>query len=196
VFAVAGCEGADFVTCGSVIKLKNRVYDARLHSQQVTYGSGSRQQTVTAIGEETSASSYWWVRGTSSNAECSRGKAIGCGEDIRLQHVNTNMHLHSHNIRAPLSSNQEVSAFDQVDDPNDVWTVLCQTSEWRRDDFVQLNHRETQTMLAISGKSFNRPIRGQLEVVTMKTPGNSGLWKAVEGVFVGMKENLAEHDEL
>lgn len=64
-----------------------------------------------------------------------------CGSEIMLTHINTMKNLHSHNFRfvqpissftnkssrAPLSKNQEVSAFgnDGQGDDMDIWTVVC-----------------------------------------------------------------------
>ncbi|KAK6018637.1 hypothetical protein OSTOST_15770, partial [Ostertagia ostertagi] len=39
----------EFVTCGSVLKLSNVNEGSRLHSHDVKYGSGSGQQSVTAV---------------------------------------------------------------------------------------------------------------------------------------------------
>lgn len=37
------------VTCGSIIKLKHKNTKTRLHSHEVTYGTGSGQQSVTGF---------------------------------------------------------------------------------------------------------------------------------------------------
>ena len=47
------------VTCGSVIKLIALNHDARLHSHEVQYGSGSEQQSVTAVTDKIDSNSYW-----------------------------------------------------------------------------------------------------------------------------------------
>ena len=39
----------DHVTCGSTIKLTHRPSGYRLHSHEIPYGSGSRQQSVTGF---------------------------------------------------------------------------------------------------------------------------------------------------
>lgn len=54
----------DKVTCGSLIKLKHVVTKFRLHSHEIPYGQGSRQQSVTAFPKPDDANSYWIVRGT------------------------------------------------------------------------------------------------------------------------------------
>src|SRR5688572_7602751 len=52
-----------FVTCGSVVKLRHIPTNYRLHSHQVTYGSGSGQQSVTGFPNNDDPNSYWSVRG-------------------------------------------------------------------------------------------------------------------------------------
>ena len=61
-----------------------------------------------------------------------------CGQKIRLEHLTTARNLHSHHFSSPLSNSQEVSAFgdDGDGDTGDVWTVVCDTDVWRRDDTV------------------------------------------------------------
>lgn len=52
-------ETVSHVTCGSVIKLANEAKPAvRLHSHDIKYGSGSGQQSVTAV-ENQDTNSYW-----------------------------------------------------------------------------------------------------------------------------------------
>ena len=49
------------VTCGSVVKLQHLATKADLHSHEVAYGSGSGQQSVTALAEPEDANSFWAV---------------------------------------------------------------------------------------------------------------------------------------
>jgi dolichyl-phosphate-mannose--protein O-mannosyl transferase len=49
-----------------------------------------------------------------------QGLAVECGDMLRIVHVNTNKHLHSHLHRSPLTQRQEVSAFgDHVQNQGD-----------------------------------------------------------------------------
>ena len=66
---------SDDVTCGSVLKLINKSYGVRLHSHEVTYGSGSGQQSVTGFRGETDSNSYWWLKGTDQQG-CVRGESV------------------------------------------------------------------------------------------------------------------------
>jgi dolichyl-phosphate-mannose--protein O-mannosyl transferase len=54
-------SGAEYVTCGSTIKLVHEVSRFRLHSHEVNYGTGSGQQSVTAHGSRDDYNSYWLV---------------------------------------------------------------------------------------------------------------------------------------
>ncbi|CAL8091532.1 unnamed protein product [Calicophoron daubneyi] len=101
------------VTCGSVLKLLNTRHEVRLHSHEVNYGSGSGQQSVTAVGDKTDSNSYWQVDVLERNnsPQCNRGRLIKCGQRIRLMHLVTRKNLHSHHFKSPLSDNFEVSAF-------------------------------------------------------------------------------------
>lgn len=64
--------GYDKVTCGSTIKLANKVTNYRLHSHGVSYGSGSGQQSVTGFSERDDPNSFWMIRAAHS-MQCIRG---------------------------------------------------------------------------------------------------------------------------
>lgn len=58
---VANEEPVNYVTCGSVVKLKNDNQPGiRLHSHDINYRSGSQQQSVTGV-ENQDLNSYWYV---------------------------------------------------------------------------------------------------------------------------------------
>ena len=50
------------MTFGSIVKLTNTDYDVRLHSHDISYGSGSGQQSVTGNLDKTDVGSNWLVR--------------------------------------------------------------------------------------------------------------------------------------
>ncbi|KAM9330002.1 stromal cell-derived factor 2-like protein 1 [Gastrophryne carolinensis] len=196
------CRGDDeieHVTCGSVIKLLNTRHNVRLHSHDVKYGSGSGQQSVTGVETSDDSNSYWRIRGKGSN-DCRRGEPIKCGQIIRLTHVNTGKNLHSHHFSSPLSNNQEVSAFGEngEGDDLDTWAVQCSDTLWEREDTVRFKHVGTNVYLTITGEQYSHPIRGQREVHGVPNPSVHNNWKVMEGVFIkpSLPPGSSRHDEL
>ena len=51
-----------WVTCGSIITLINSETGLRLHSHDVSYGTGSGQQSVTCFDGQSDSNNYWIVR--------------------------------------------------------------------------------------------------------------------------------------
>lgn len=169
----------------------------RLHSHEVKYGSGSGQQSVTGVEASDDANSYWRIRGKNDDT-CQRGTPVKCGQAIRLTHVNTGKNLHTHHFPSPLSNNQEVSAFgdDGEGDDLDIWTVQCSGTHWEREDAVRFKHIGTDVFLSITGEQYGHPIRGQREVHGMNSPNHHNYWMAMEGVFIKPSMDPAKHDEL
>ncbi|XP_049887155.1 stromal cell-derived factor 2 [Pectinophora gossypiella] len=200
-----GTEGskAEYVTCGTILKLFNTDLRLRLHSHDVKYGSGSGQQSVTAVDVADDHNSHWLVR-AAAGEPCKRGVPIKCNTNIRLQHVGTKKNLHSHYFSSPLSGHQEVSCYGDDDgegDSGDYWTVVCNNDFWRRDSPVKFKHVDTGAFLAGSGRTFGRPINGQGEIVGITSQyGAYTDWQAKEGLFVHPSDPLphqhAIHSEL
>ncbi|KAJ8261470.1 hypothetical protein COCON_G00171930 [Conger conger] len=168
-----------------------------LHSHDVKYGSGSGQQSVTGVETVEDSNSYWRISGRAAEP-CQRGAPIQCGQSIRITHANTGRNLHTHHFVSPLSGNQEVSAFgeDGEGDDLDVWTVVCSGALWGRDEAVRFKHPGTSVFLSITGEQYGHPIRGQREVHGMHTANHNNYWRAMEGVFIKTSLDLPRHDEL
>jgi dolichyl-phosphate-mannose--protein O-mannosyl transferase len=114
----------DAVTCGSAVKLVHVESSSDkaaylLNSEQKNLGTGSGQQIVTAVQDPTTTNALWWVRGpndpefrgtkgSACSSETSTGQPILCNSYIRLTHLETMRNLHSHNVKSPLSRQQEV----------------------------------------------------------------------------------------
>eukprot|EP00771_Trimastix_marina_P002414 gnl/Trimastix_PCT/3547.p1 GENE.gnl/Trimastix_PCT/3547~~gnl/Trimastix_PCT/3547.p1 ORF type:complete len:221 (-),score=43.52 gnl/Trimastix_PCT/3547:20-682(-) len=174
------------VTCGSAIKLKHNPTGYYLHSHQVTYGSGSQQQSVTCFDKRDDPGSLWVVEGP-HNQHCKRGEPIQCGTAVRLLHAATGRNLHSHHFRSPLSGQQEVSAFGEggQGDSGDNWVVECSGS-WKRGATVRFKHKATGRYLhSHAGHRFGHPIAGQQEVTGFTQRNSDNLWRTQEGVYVG-----------
>ncbi|XP_029492950.1 stromal cell-derived factor 2-like protein 1 [Oncorhynchus nerka] len=195
------CEGREsefnYVTCGSLVKLLNTRHNVRLHSHDVKYGSGSGQQSVTGVESADDANSYWRIRGK-PDGTCQRGVPIQCGQAVRITHMTTGRNLHTHHFSSPLSNNQEVSAFGEngEGDDLDVWRVQCDGSIWERDEAVRFKHVGTDAFLSVTGEQYGNPIQGQREVHGMGTANQNNYWKAMEGVFIlPSQEPLRHHHE-
>lgn len=191
----------EYVTWSSVIKLVNVNSNTRLHSHDVKYGSGSGQQSVTAVKNVDDHNSYWQVLPAKNNKGVNRGDNVRCGSTVRLLHLATRRNLHSHLFVSPLSNNQEVSAFGEngEGDEGDHWVVDCDLDEsWSRNEAVRLQHRQTQKFLHVSGDQYGRPIAGQLEVSCYGYRNAYNLWKVQEGVYIKPVQPAHEinHNEL
>lgn len=177
------------VTCGSAVKLSHYESKAQtgkehfLNSETKNLGSGSGQQIVTAVTSETSTNTLWWIRGPNdeerhgTDSACVEGVAqpIPCGSIIRLTHLETLKNLHSHNVKSPLSRQQEVSAYGEGDgagDNGDDWKVLCKGQFWERESMVSFQHADSAKFLGASSTvkfthqncGHNCPILNHLEV--------------------------------
>ncbi|KAG8225199.1 hypothetical protein J437_LFUL009491 [Ladona fulva] len=194
-------RGNQFVTCGSVVKLMNTGYKVRLHSHDVKYGTGSGQQSVTGTELKEDVNSHWAIKGMTGK-HCTRGETIKCGDTIRLEHTTTQKNLHSHIFASPLSGNQEISAYGEngVGDTGDHWVVVCDGDNWERDEEVMLRHVDTNMYLSVSGRTYGRPINGQVEVVGVSSPTSNSRWQAVEGMYIHPTDfnpkHRHEHTEL
>lgn len=188
------------VTCGSAVKLRHQSTGFLLHSHNIKWGSGSGQQSVTAVENNDDPNSLWQVKEAVNADVCLSGTPLKCGDVIRLVHVQTRLHLHSHLHTAPVSGRQEISCYgaDTQTDTGDNWRVECTGgqkagSKWLRDTAVTLTHVDTGAKL-FTGKDaqFTNancrgcPILGQLEVSCLKPQSqqqDSALWKVDDGIF-------------
>lgn len=205
---IAAGEG-DPITCGSVVKLIHRETTNHLHSHQVTWGSGSGQQSVTTTPESDDQNSLWVVKDASTaTAICEVGQPVQCGAKVRLEHASTGRNLHSHLFRAPLSGNQEVSGFGEIGegDTGDNWTVFCDSSgdkHWKRGSVVHFEHVDTKKYLYSSTKhKFNAqncgqgcPIMHQTEVSAASSKGAGTKFKTGQGVFFPPLDHHLRGDE-
>ncbi|XP_058823023.1 stromal cell-derived factor 2 [Topomyia yanbarensis] len=197
---VSASKKNQYVTCGTVLKLLNTDYRVRLHSHDVKYGTGSGQQSVTATEVQEDVNSHWAIK-AATGKNCERGEPVKCGDIIRFHHLATNKNLHSHHFQSPLSGNQEVSAYGDeqgIGDTGDHWMVVCSGESWQRSNPVKLRHVDTDAYLSVSGRTFGRPINGQMEVVGLASPHGGTDWTAAEGLFIHPteKESTPKHTEL
>jgi hypothetical protein len=87
--------------------------DCRLHSHEVSYGSGdgsSGQQSITCYPGNEDPNGLWIVKAPTGQV-CPKGKIVKKGDVIRLQHAKTRLNLHAHNHKSPLTRQVEVSCY-------------------------------------------------------------------------------------
>eukprot|EP01123_Difflugia_compressa_P011993 TRINITY_DN4989_c0_g1_i1.p1 TRINITY_DN4989_c0_g1~~TRINITY_DN4989_c0_g1_i1.p1 ORF type:complete len:217 (-),score=46.03 TRINITY_DN4989_c0_g1_i1:27-677(-) len=176
-----------YVTCGSVIKLRSVASGFRLHSHQVTYGTGSGQQSVTGYSGSDDNNSFWVVKGPFGK-DCTQGTPIAKNDVFRLEHHATGRNLHSHLHQSPLSKQQEVSCFGEADngDTGDNWSlkpVNDGDNYWIRGNEFRLQHVDTSKWLQMSTHTFNHPIPGQREIACSTKQGSDTKWTTAEGLF-------------
>ncbi len=176
-----------------MIKLKHVPTGFRLHSHQVTYGSGSGQQSVTGYPGVDDPNSFWIVAGP-HDRHCPTGYQMHCcpklllrtlvksGDTIRLQHLQTGKNLHSHLHKSPLTNQQEVSCFGDSEsgDTGDHWKLITKNNEpqWKRESVVQFQHVDTGKYLSSNKNKFNHPIPGQQEICAIGQSNKDTEWIA------------------
>lgn len=187
-------ETVKIVTYGSTIKLEHVASAHRLHSHDVSYGTGSGQQSVTGLLQTGDSNSYWIVKGSHEAAPKLAGTPVRCGDVIRLQHLNTAKNLHSHDHQAPMNRDYEVSAYVvshqgkwAVGDIADNWVLECVSGkgDWKRFEHVRFKHEERGTYLSTSTNlKFNDPIPNQLQVSGSSRRNSNTVWKTNEGFYL------------
>ena len=122
-----GGEDYSLLTYGSAIRFRHASSSYHLHSHGISYGSGSGQQSVTAVSAEDDSGSLWQVKEAYHSPVRPLGTPVRCGDVIRLQHVTTRKYLHSHLHTSPLTNRQEVSGYGEAShsDTGDNWKVDC-----------------------------------------------------------------------
>ncbi|KAF8961463.1 Protein O-mannosyltransferase 2 [Entomortierella lignicola] len=129
----AGLNGNQFssnpleVAFGSKVTIKNTGYGGGLlHSHVQTFPEGSGQQQVTCYHHKDSNNDWIVKRAHGGSLDFEEIEILRHGDTIRLVHEGTGRNLHSHRIKAPITTSQwEVSAYgdDNTPDSNDEWTL-------------------------------------------------------------------------
>ncbi|KAJ3034984.1 Protein O-mannosyltransferase 2 [Rhizophlyctis rosea] len=132
----ASLEGNNFdqnpinIAYGSKITLKNNGHGGGLlHSHVQRYPTGSEQQQVTCYHHKDENNGWFirkpWHRDDAHEAD-ETDELIQDGDTVRLVHSSTGRNLHSHNVKAPVTTSaNEVSCYGNstVGDRNDLWKV-------------------------------------------------------------------------
>ncbi|KAJ3208121.1 hypothetical protein HDU82_002908 [Entophlyctis luteolus] len=124
------------VAFGSIVHIRHHETNGGyLHSHKHNYPEGSKQQQITVypFKDENGAFRIKYgltvVNGTVVERKVDKLDLLRNGDIIRLEHIETEKHLHSHDVRAPVTNNEhhwEVSAYGDpswIGDTNDNWIV-------------------------------------------------------------------------
>jgi len=186
------CEvkmGVKEVSYGSSIKLAHTETGYRLHSHDVKYGTGSRENSVTGNKYAHDPNSLWLVKPKFGASALEQGTPVKCGDTIRLEHIQTGCNLHTHTVRSPLSSQWEVCADgyrDDVSDPGDDFKVECLegSDHWLRGEQIRLKHPTTGLYIGSSAKyAYGAPVQGQLEIFSTRDKSQGTIWHTKEGIY-------------
>ncbi|KAI8824002.1 Dolichyl-phosphate-mannose-protein mannosyltransferase-domain-containing protein [Fimicolochytrium jonesii] len=129
----AGLRGNNFhenpleLAYGSKISLKNNGHGGGLlHSHVQRYPTGSEQQQVTCYHHKDSNNEWIVTKPWGEEGDPEVVEFVKDGDVLRLVHEPTGRNLHSHNVKAPVTTSQnEVSCYGNatVGDSNDLWKV-------------------------------------------------------------------------
>lgn len=179
---------------GDIVKIKHVLTNTHLHSHAIHYShnGSSGQQQVTAFGGSDD-NDYWVIK--RRHGDNRRGGLVQHGDIIRLEHLNTRSHLHSHlGWPSPLSNQQEVTCYPNGDD-NDNWKVEIEGGgEWNvsRRQRVRLIHVNTNYALhSHQGWSSPTLTAGQQEVTCFGGRDDNDWWVLTEIKPGGDPKNLA-----
>ncbi|KAF5372032.1 hypothetical protein D9615_008125 [Tricholomella constricta] len=144
---------------GSQVTLRHvNTQGGYLHSHVHTYPGGSKQQQITLYPHRDSNNDWRIFNASDSSAEFDWTTEplsyITSGTRIKLQHIATEKHLHSHDIRPPVSDvdfQNEVSAYGMpgfAGDANDDWYVEIERGD-RRDKESSKRLRTLRTVFRL-----------------------------------------------
>ncbi|KAJ7281955.1 MIR motif-containing protein, partial [Mycena rebaudengoi] len=160
-----------------------------LYSHALNYPSGSLQQQV-ALVPQRSENTTWRVYNASANYQTREQDALSLPRQqviadmaVRLEHVPTRKHLHSHDIAPPVSSSEglsEVTGYGLIGfpgDANDNWVVeLTEGSVLTVMAPFKLRHQLTGGFLSSRGEILPAWGLGLQEVVCDHRHPQDTLW--------------------
>jgi len=151
---------------GTKIALKHNYTGRFLHFNTSNPMSRTSNQPLVVCGQwNPSLNDFWQV--LPANGSCpAPGVPVYFGTHIRLKHIGTGRHLHSHQgHQAPVTRQQEVTAYSGSDN-NDHWIVErfdgSDGGAWMGEEAVMLRHAQTGDRL----HSHDKGLGGDLQEVT------------------------------
>ncbi|KAJ2238085.1 hypothetical protein GGF40_000688 [Coemansia sp. RSA 1286] len=136
------------IKMGSIIALKHNMTGRFLHTDRShSTQTGSNQQLVFGFRWNPDENDWWQVLPANHDVPVP-GAIVSYGTQIRLRHLQTGRHLHSHyNYRDPKCGQNEITAYgDQtLSDENDHWVVErwgtgSYGQTWDANDAIVLRH--------------------------------------------------------
>ncbi|KAJ1991390.1 hypothetical protein GGI25_001708 [Coemansia spiralis] len=140
-------DGDTVLKIGSIIALKHNMTGRFLHSDR-SHGTqtGSNQQLVFGYHWNPDSNDWWQVLPANHDVPVP-GSVVSYGTQIRLRHVETGRHLHSHYNFHDKSGQNEVTGYgdESFSDENDHWIIERwgdggYGSTWSAQDVVVLRH--------------------------------------------------------
>ncbi|KAJ2721121.1 hypothetical protein GGI07_004186 [Coemansia sp. Benny D115] len=138
----------NLIKMGSIISLKHNMTGRFLHTDRShSTQTGSNQQLVFGFRWNPDENDWWQVLPANRDVPVP-GAIVNYGNQIRLRHVETGRHLHSHyNFHDPRCGQNEVTAYGDSmhSDENDHWVVERwgsggYGSNWDAGDVIVLRH--------------------------------------------------------
>jgi uncharacterized protein YjbI with pentapeptide repeats len=135
------------------------------------------QVPFSSIRVELNASGKVFLQIVELEAYASKGRIVRNGDVVRLEHIRTKHHLHSHKLPAhtnPGPEHHEVSCFqnDNGGDNNDNWRVECGKGSLTMDQPFRLIHVATGAALHSHSRNYAFTKFPQQEVTT-RNPGDT-----------------------
>lgn len=191
------------ITYGSALRIENVMTKFHLYSNKYTWGTGSQLQIITGIRNKDDASAVWIVKEAHNQAMIETGKAVLCGDIIRLEHSTTGKNLHSHYHRSWITDSQEACGYGDNGngDENDNFKLICyqvpEKTELTAMTQFFLEHTNTKKFLYINLRSSlfderncrNCPILYQREVSLTDNKDKQCLWKVTGGLLFKPKDS-------
>ena len=180
-------------------KEKNKSYFLTSDGQRINGRGASGQQLITAMENRDSVNSLWHISEGHGQPPCVAGEKIAFGTKIRLTHLTTGSNLHSHQLKSPLSNQQEVSGFghDGEGDKGDDWIVFHKSTRsdekyWKIGNDVFIKHVQTNMYLGSTDQARftqrncgrNCPVMDHCEVFAREERDTFGYWRTEQGIYL------------